>query len=185
MIWGSRSRGPQGQRRVAGATGPLVKGVVVWSTQGTCPNVSGTELVYAGGLVEAVTITEEEQPTTSACLRYQSGVYGVEYQPHSGPLSAIHEHNARCAICYASTRMAVTMIPAKTHCQSTWTLEYSGYLMSAASHFWSPQLHQSKFSVAVLTYFEYNVKMMSLLFLLIKFRSQCNISHVCMCSIVV
>ena len=55
---------------MAGTTGPLVKGVVVWSTQGTCPNVSGTELVYAGGrgLVEAITITEEEQPTTSACL---------------------------------------------------------------------------------------------------------------------
>jgi len=33
-------------------------------------------------------------------------------------------------VCYASTRVAVTMIPAKTHCPSTWTLEYSGYLMS-------------------------------------------------------
>jgi len=32
-------RGPQGQREVARATGPLVKGVVMWSTQGTCPNV--------------------------------------------------------------------------------------------------------------------------------------------------
>ena len=31
---------------------------------------------------------------------------------------------------YASTRVAVTMIPAKTQCPSTWTLEYSGYLMS-------------------------------------------------------
>ena len=31
---------------------------------------------------------------------------------------------------YASTRVAVTMIPAKTRCPSTWTLEYSGYLMS-------------------------------------------------------
>ena len=41
--------GHKGQRGVAGTTGPLVKGVVVWSTQGTCPNVSGTELVYAGG----------------------------------------------------------------------------------------------------------------------------------------
>jgi len=26
--------------------------------------------------------------------------------------------------------VAVTMIPAKTRCPSTWTLEYSGYLMS-------------------------------------------------------
>ena len=64
--------GHKGQRGVAGTTGPLVKGVVVWSTQGAGPNVSGTELVYAGGLVEAVTITEEEQPTTSACLVIQT-----------------------------------------------------------------------------------------------------------------
>ena len=45
--------------------------------------------------------------------------------------SKLHNHNVPCAVCYASTRVAVTMIPAKTRCPSTWTLEYSGYLMSA------------------------------------------------------
>ena len=137
--------GHKGQRGVAGTTGPLVKGVVVWSTQGTCPNVSGTELVYAGG-AGGSRYNHRGGAANYLCmpgdphyLRYQSrvqgysDVYGVEYQPHSGPLSAIHEHNAPCAMCYASTRVAVTMIPAKTHCPSTWTLEYSGYLMSAAS----------------------------------------------------
>ena len=70
-------------------------------------------------------------------LRYGSGVqgtsyvYGVEYTIRSGqPFYAVHDHNAPCAVCYASTRVAVTMIPAKTQCPSTWTLEYSGYLMS-------------------------------------------------------
>ena len=46
--------------------------------------------------------------------------------------SAVHNHNVPCAVCYVSTRVAVTMIPAKTWCPSTWTLEYSGYLMSEA-----------------------------------------------------
>ena len=46
------------------------------------------------------------------------------------PLSAVNNHNVPCAVCYASTKVAVTMIPAKTRCPSTWTLEYSGYLMS-------------------------------------------------------
>ena len=66
-------------------------------------------------------------------------MYGVEYQTIDrgrGPLSAIHDHNVPCAVCYASTRVAAMMIPAKTRCPSTWTLEYSGYLMSAA-RFWS------------------------------------------------
>ena len=48
-----------------------------------------------------------------------------------GPLQAVFDHNVPCAVCYASTRVAVTMIPAKTRCPSSWTLEYSGYLMSA------------------------------------------------------
>ena len=61
----------------------------------------------------------------------QNYVYGAEYKTSDGPLSAVHNHNAPCAVCYASTRVAVTMIPAKTRCPSTWTLEYSGYLMSA------------------------------------------------------
>ena len=75
-------------------------------------------------------------PNDPDYLAYQPGVqgaspvYGAEYQPYSGPLQAVHDHNVPCATCYASTRVAVTMIPAKTQCPSTWTLEYSGYLMS-------------------------------------------------------
>jgi len=68
-------------------------------------------------------------------LHYRSGVqgynpvYGAEYETFGHPLSAVNNHNVPCAVCYASTRAAVTMIPAKTR-PSTWTLEYSGYLMS-------------------------------------------------------
>ena len=95
-----------------------------------------------GELVEHGMEIREEQPTTSACLmiltisatnlefKGDSYVYGAEYQTSGGPLSAVYDHNVPCAVCYASTRVAVTMIPAKTQCPSTWTLEYSGYLMS-------------------------------------------------------
>ena len=60
-----------------------------------------------------------------------SYVYGAEYQSHNGqPLSRAVDHNVPCAVCYASTRVAVSMIPAKTRRPLTWTLEYSGYLKS-------------------------------------------------------
>ena len=139
--------GPQGQRGeqgVAGAPGPRNGGVVYirWG-KNSCPNVTGTELVYAGraggswyghmgGGANYLCM-----PNNPDYLRYTPGangwsnVYGAEYEPWGGPFQAVQHHNVPCAVCYASTRVAVTMIPAKTRCPSTWTLEYSGYLMSA------------------------------------------------------
>ena len=59
-------------------------------------------------------------------------MYGVEYQSHHGPLSAVYNHDVPCAVCYeleklekaerdasrrnktnASWRVAVSVIPAK------------------------------------------------------------------------
>ena len=152
-------RGPQGQRGDTGAMGPQGlpgprSGGAVYTRWGKtrCPNVSGTELVYAGraggtywqhkgGAVNYLCMPDDPD-----YLSYQPGVqgynyvYGVEYETFTGlPLSAVFEHNVPCAVCYASTRVAVTMIPAKTRCPSTWTLEYSGYLMSEASR-WNNHL---------------------------------------------
>jgi len=142
--------GPQGQKGVAGATGPQGppgprSGGAVYTRWGktSCPNVSGTELVYAGR-AGGSQYNQKGGAANYLCmpgdpdyLRYESGVqgysyvYGVEYDSYRGqPLSAVHNHNVPCAVCYASTRVAVTMIPAKTRCPLTWTLEYSGYLMS-------------------------------------------------------
>ena len=141
--------GPKGERGEAGETGrqglagPRSGGVVYtrWGKT-SCPNVSGTELVYAGR-AGGSHHTHKGGAANYLCmpddpdyLRYSPGVqgysyvYGAEYQSHNGPLSAVFNHNVPCAVCYASTRVAVTMIPAKTRCPSTWTLEYSGYLMS-------------------------------------------------------
>ena len=141
-------RGPQGQTGI-GATGPQGplgprSGGVVYTRWGktSCPSASGTERLYAGraggtwftdkgGAANYLCMPEDpDYLSYSPGVQGYSYVYGAEYQSHHGPLSAVYNHNVPCAVCYASTRVAVTMIPAKTHCPSTWTLEYSGYLMS-------------------------------------------------------
>ena len=136
-------RGPQGQRGdqgVAGPPGPRNGGVVYtrWG-KSSCPNVTGTTMMYAGR-VGGTHYTHKGGAANYLCmpddpdyLSYQPGVQGYKYvygAEYEEPLSAVHNHNVPCAVCYASTRVAVTMIPAKTQCPSTWTLEYSGYLMS-------------------------------------------------------
>jgi len=97
-------------------------GGVVYTRWGktSCPTVSGTELVYAGR-AGGTWFQSKGGAANYLCMpddpdyfRYSPGVqgysyvYGAEYQSHHGPLSA------------------------KTRCPSTWTLEYSGYLMSEA-----------------------------------------------------
>ena len=127
-------RGPQGQKGeqgVAGPPGPRNGGVVYtrWG-KSSCPNVTGTTLVYAGR-VGGTRWNHKGGAANHLCmpddpdyLSYQPGVqghsyvYGAEYETVGAPLSAVHDHNVPCAVCYASTRVAVTMIPAKTRCPS-------------------------------------------------------------------
>ena len=45
-------------------------------------------------------------------------------------MNGLHEHNVPCAICYASNRVSLLMIPAKLTCPTNWTMEYQGYLMA-------------------------------------------------------
>ena len=70
--------------------------------------------------------------------RYRPGVqghspiYGTEYHTYSGsPIGSSHDYNVPCAVCYVSTRETALMLPARMECPTSWTLEYSGYLMSA------------------------------------------------------
>ena len=138
-------RGPRGEQ---GPPGPNIGGVVYtrWGKT-TCPNVTGTELVYTGRTAGSRWHQNTGGGANYLCmpenpdyLGYRPGVqghspvYGTEYQTdNTGPLGHVHNHNAPCAVCYASTRVAVIKIPAKTQCPLTWTLEYSGYLMSTAT----------------------------------------------------
>ena len=136
-------RGLQGSRGRIGSTGPPgpSRGGVVYTRWGksTCPSVSGTRLVYAGraggsyyehngGGANHLCMPPDPQYT----LRYRSGfqanarVYGAEYE---SPIVGTHQHNVPCAVCQAS-REIVLMIPAKTTCPTSWTTEYTGYLMT-------------------------------------------------------
>ncbi len=54
-----------------------------------------------------------------------SKIYGTEYQY---PIAGSLDHNVPCAVCYATTRAAKVMIPARTSCPPSWTREYYGYL---------------------------------------------------------
>ena len=141
-------RGPQGEQGPPGPQGlpgPRSAGVayIRWG-KSSCPSVTGTELVYAGraggtsysspgGGAEKLCLPLDPDyinvaRSTSANLI--STLYGTEYQTHNGPLNSILDQNVPCAVCYASTRAAMIMIPAKTQCPSSWTREYYGYLMT-------------------------------------------------------
>ena len=133
--------GPPGEKGAVGPAGPRSGGVTYtrWG-KSSCPNVTGTELVYAGRAGGSyfrhsggganylcMPLDPEYNLTYAAGVRDQSYVYGVEYE---NPLQGSQNHNAPCAVCYVSTRETVLMVPAKSSCPTSWTREYYGYLMS-------------------------------------------------------
>ena len=129
-----------------GPQGPSTGGLVYtrWG-RSTCPSTPKTELVYAG-VTAGSHYTHFGGGVNYLCLpldpqyaKFQPGcqnyaVYGSEYQLYNGqPLvsQALHDHTPPCAVCHTSSRQTKLMIPAKTDCPSSWTKEYSGYLMSS------------------------------------------------------
>ena len=133
--------GSQGEQGIQGPPGIAGKGVVYtrWGSS-SCPSVSGTTLVYAGrtggshythggGGANHLCMPSDPQYT----LPYENGVrghayvYGTEYEY---PLQGSHDHNVPCAVCLAATRGTVLMLTAKTSCPTSWTTEYTGYLMT-------------------------------------------------------
>ena len=135
--------GPQGEQ---GPQGPPTGGGATYIRWGrtTCPSGHNTTLVYSGRAGGTRTSHKGGaanylcMPDDPDHLQYNSGtqghsyIAGVEYwYGNSFPsLSAVNDHNVPCALCYVSTRSVAVMIPAKTHCPTNWTLEYTGYLMS-------------------------------------------------------
>ena len=137
-------RGEKGEPGAQGPAGPVTAGVtyIRWGRT-TCPQAAGTQLVYSGraagtyyshkgGSAEYICL-----PDNPDYLTGRNGVtglnplHGAEYEALGGqPFRHLDNHNVPCAVCYASTRVAMLMIPAKTQCPSSWTLEYVGYLMS-------------------------------------------------------
>ena len=135
-------RGPQGKQ---GAQGPPTGGTVYtrWGRT-NCSNDQQTELVYSGraggsnynrhgGAANLICLPNDPEYSI-----YGSGttdwvpLRGAEYRTTSGqPFYSNEGHNMPCAVCYASTRDTVLMIPAKLTCPTNWTTEYTGYLMAA------------------------------------------------------
>ena len=134
-------RGEAGQMGPAGPPGPRSGGVtyVRWG-KSSCPSVAGTEIIYAGRAA-GTHYNVEGGGSTHLCmpevpqytLRYRSGVQGrsiIHGSEYEEPIVGTHNHNVPCAVCFASTRVGVLMIPAWTSCPTGWTREYYGYLMS-------------------------------------------------------
>ena len=111
----------------------------------SCPSIAGTQLVYAGRASGSVFNSPGGGGGEILCLpldpdyinnarsssaSYYSTLHGAEYDTFNGPQSNLANHNVACAVCLASTRAAMTMVPAKTQCPSSWTREYYGYLMA-------------------------------------------------------
>ena len=137
----------KGEPGAQGPPGPRSGGAtyIRWGRT-TCPNVTGTELVYAGraagshythtgGGANYLCLTMQPQHLEDGGGTNEHGlIYGAEYEMHGNvPSSSLpnHEHDVPCAVCYIAPREAVLMIPGRYTCPSGWTREYYGYLMSA------------------------------------------------------
>ena len=135
-------KGVAGSRGGQGPPGHNSGGVtyVRWGRT-TCPNVTGTELVYRGRAAGSYynkhggggnyqCVTEEPENfdfgpgTVEASL-----LYGTEYAIWGNVASSnlhLRSDDVPCTVCYVGTRGAVLMIPGKYTCPQNWTREYYG-----------------------------------------------------------
>ncbi|XP_019853692.1 PREDICTED: short-chain collagen C4-like, partial [Amphimedon queenslandica] len=139
-------RGDKGEKGDKGETGPVGQsgpkgGGVVYTRWGrkSCP--TGTELLYEGitggewydhpgGGANFVCLPKVPQYMSTNVPIYSSFMYGTEYDYVNNIFLRKEDHNAPCAVCYTSTKSVKLMIPARTSCPSSWTVEYKGYLMT-------------------------------------------------------
>ena len=151
-------QGPAGPQGDQGPPGPRSTGVtyIRWG-KNSCPTTPGTQLLYAGraggtsyatqgGGAEKLCLPLDPDyitaPRSTGSTIPTSTLHGAEYQTHNGPHHNILDQNVPCAVCYASARAAMIMVPAKTQCPSSWTREYYGYLMTEREH---PHHYRSSF----------------------------------------
>ena len=138
-------QGPRGLPGTQGLPGPVSAGVtyIRWGRT-TCPEALGTELVYSGraagtqhlhkgGSAEKICLPDNPDYLSIANgVQGRSPLYGTEYESYPpAALGHLTHHNVPCAVCYVPNRAAMLMIPAKTLCPTSWTVEYAGYLMTA------------------------------------------------------
>ena len=128
------------QKKVADIQSAQSKKTYVRWGNSTCPDVSGTSLVYSGraggtsytdrgGAANHLCMPMDPEyvlPTESG-VRASSLLFGSEYE---SIFLGTQNENIPCAVCLVSTRAEVMMVPAKVNCPPSWTREYYGYLMS-------------------------------------------------------
>ena len=111
-----------------------------------CPNVTGTELVYEGLMAGSFWTIQggganyictasgddvEYHPEATTRNLGRSVLYSVEYETRDGQaLTDLSDHNAPCVVCEVSSRSKQIMIPGRFTCPDTWTVEYTGWLVS-------------------------------------------------------
>ena len=142
-------QGPRGPAGIQGLPGPVSAGVtyIRWGRT-TCPEALGTELVYSGraagtdhlhkgGSAEKICLPNNPDYVSSPNgVQGYSPLHGAEYESFPpAPLGHLGQQNVPCAVCYVPTRAAMIMIPAKTQCPTSWTIEYVGYLMTEYYNF--------------------------------------------------
>ena len=134
-------KGDKGDTGPVGAAGPKSGGVVYtrWGRK-SCPTgaqlvyegiTGGGHYTYSGGGANYVCLTKVPQYKSTKLPRDYSYMYGTEYTGVHNIFPGKHNHNAPCAVCYASTKTVKLMIPGRTSCPSSWTREYEGYLMTS------------------------------------------------------
>ena len=110
----------------------------------TCPNTTGTELVYTGraagshyshsggGSNYQWIVEDPANFDFGAGTVDHSYMYGAEYQIGGNIPSSnlpLYDHDDPCSVCVAS-RNTVFMISGKYTCPQNWVREYHGYLMA-------------------------------------------------------
>ena len=135
---GKGVHGDPGLRGPQGVQGPQGGGVTYtrWGRT-SCPTGQETELLYSGraagsplqnsgGAANYLCLPDNPDHLSSwSGVQGHSHITGVDYATYSFPgLFYAYTRYAPCAVCYASSRSAVVMIPAKTQCPGMNSLFY-------------------------------------------------------------
>ena len=91
---------------------------------------SGSKWAESGGGANYICLPKDPEylPQASGQSSHHAWLYGAEY--HSRLYPSFADHGATCAVCFATGKTAVLMIPAKLTCPVSWTMEYKGYLVA-------------------------------------------------------
>ena len=137
-------KGAKGQKGVKGDKEERNGGIVHvrWGYD-QCPSTA--QLVYSGRAggsnwnqggasnPQCLPVDPNFLKSISGHQEYRALMYGAEYNTRTytnSHLHGRHNHDVPCAVCYATQRSTVYMLPAKYTCPSGWTREYYGYLMA-------------------------------------------------------